>query len=207
MKFLLLLLLSFSCGRAFSQLQIEEKSKVHIAHSVDDLVGFAKTNQFDYALMGWYTSTWMSVTDEVYCLFRQQNTWYLAKISRTIGGLMTEPIRYAVKQRKLNDIEADSVRLILNAPLAFRYNLVDFDKLPSSCQYQKDGKTTGLIDVQDAATFHLLQISNQEIKSIYYYAPDEYLNRCYPYVKEFGILKGLVNTVSKLFEQTKDLKN
>lgn len=204
MKFLLLLLLSFNIGSAFSQLQIEENSKIHIAHSADELVKFTKANHFDYALMSWYTSDWISISDEVYCLFKQRNNWYLAKISRTIRSSI-EPVKYEIKQRKLNDLQADSVRSKLNPQSAFKYTLADFKKLPPSCQYQKDGKTTGLLSVADAGTSHLLQVDKQEVKSIYFYAADEYLDRCYPYVKEFGILKSLVNTVNQLNIQTKNL--
>lgn len=204
-SFLLLLFLIFSFWPAYSQLQIDEKSKVNIAHSEISLTDFINTNKFDYAIIAWYNLSRVTITDEIYCLFQQQNNWYLAKLSRTLQPPL--PPFFVINQCILTQLEADSITLKLNAAAAFQNKQEDFDKLPQFCQYEKDGKITGLIDVQDAATYHLLQLSNKEIRSLYFYAPDNYLKRCYPYVKEFGILKGFVNTVTQLSNQTKNLKN
>jgi hypothetical protein len=52
--------------------------------------------------------------------------------------------------------------------------------------------------IMDAATTYLVQIKAGKTDVLTFYAANQYLESCYPYVPKFGILKGYVNTANRL---------
>ncbi|MEO6521394.1 MAG: hypothetical protein ABIN91_06950 [Mucilaginibacter sp.] len=207
MKKLLLTIFIAAISTCFSygQLRIDTKKELNYSHQ--SIIDFIKDNNFEYALISWGTSTWMYSERNFYCLFIQHGKYYLANISTSVipqPKLLDQGI--IVKQKLLTKIETDSVMKLIKPDSAFRYNQTDLDKLPRSCSYVKDGKTMGLYAIHDAATSFLMEYSNSKTRLLSYYAASEYLGACYPYVKEFGILKGLVNAADQLYGATKNLK-
>jgi hypothetical protein len=194
----------FCCGISYGQLRIDTKQKLNYSHqSIIDLVN---NNHFEYALISWGTSTWLRTDCDFKCLLKQNGKWYLAFVSRLLvpqPEALDEGIK--VKERQLTQTQADSILKIVKPDSAFRYTQADLDKLPPSCSYMKDGKPAGLYAIYDAGTSFLMQLSNNKIQLLSYYAAENYLSSCYPYLKEFGILKGLVNTTQQMYLITKDL--
>lgn len=191
---------------AKSQLKIEGKSKPFATRSEADIRKFIALNNFNYALIASYTSPWTSsINSEIYGLIQQESDWYIVKI-KNVEPIPTK-LGFHLMQRKLDNAEIDSIWHKLDPESAFKYNQEDFDKLPESCQYMENGKHKGLLSVYDAATYHLVQLSNKEIKTLNFYAPDVYVERCYPHFQEYGILKGFMNTAGRLSKLTEKLKD
>ncbi len=203
---ILLLFVSFA---AQSQLKIEEKSKQYVIKSTSDIRGFVTENHIDYALISWCTSAWTSINSSIYGLFQQQGNWYIAKITTGIPTRKDTPFAkfaFTINQHRLNKAEVDSVLRLLNPAQAFKYKQEDFNKLPETYEYpEKNGEIVQIIQPSDGATCHLLQLSNNEIKTLSFDNPDIYLKDFYPHFEGYGILKGFVNTIRQLYTLTKDL--
>lgn len=199
---ILLLLVSFA---AQSQLKIEEKTKVYLTSSKDDIKKFITQNHFDYALISWYDSTFMGTNSSVFGLFQQQGNWYIAKIITGKANPLSK-FTFTINQHQLIKAEVDSVLPLLNPAQAFKYKQEDFNKLPETYEYpEKNGEIVQIVQPSDGATCHLLQLSNKEIKTLSFDNPDIYLKDFYPHFEGYGILKGFVNTIVQLYTQTKDL--
>ncbi len=209
MKLALTILLLLFFLNAKSQLKIEDKSKQYNLASTADITNFISDNNFDYALICWYSSTWMRMYSNFDCLIKQGNNWYLAKIIRrkyNNAPAKLEP-PFKIYQKSLNKAQVDSVWNKIDPAKAFKYSQSDFDKLPAPCVYKINGKESGFFDIQDAVTYHLIQFANKKVNSLYFYAPDYYLEKCSVHLPEFNILKGFIQATQQLSIATKIWKN
>jgi hypothetical protein len=201
------LLVAFvNCLFAYSangQLVINKNLKLHPNET--SIEKFSAVNNFDYALIVWVTSNWSNSNEEFSCLIKQNNNWYITKILSPNMSGPPELVPMVIKQRRLKKTQADSLMNILKPDSAFRYSQSEFTNLPDTCSHIKDGKRTGLYGISDAATYHLVEISDKKAKRLFFYAPEDYLSRCYPYVPEFGILRGFVNSCNELWKATSKL--
>jgi hypothetical protein len=105
-----------------------------------------------------------------------------------------------LSQRELKKGQADSLFRILKVDSAFYYTQQQFNFLQQKgCSWSKDGK---IYDnkISDGGVVYLTQFSKGKILTLQQYAPKYYLEHCAPFVSEFKILKGLVNTDDKLTE-------
>lgn len=198
-RLLSIIYLCFISSLLFAQLKV--KNDVIIKPTKESVENFIHVNNFDYAIISWYTSTWMSSYDRFSGLVKQNGTWFLIKISNPRYGLSGKS-RMDIKSKSLNAQELKTVLDSAKIDSAFLYSQDQLSALPDKCSYIKDGKPAGLYQIIDAATFHLAKYEQKEYKFLSYYAPKNYLSSCYPYFPEFGILKGLVNTCDFLAKVT-----
>lgn len=189
------LLLNFSS--AFCQLKIEEKSTQYTLESTPAITNFILDNNFDYALICWYSSPWSSVYSNFDCLIKQENNWYLAKIIRRKDNTPAK-LAFKIYQKSLNKAQIDSVWNKIDSAKAFKYSQNDFNKLPEPCVYKINEKESGFYAISDAATYHLIQLADKKVKSLHFYAPDYYIDKCSVHLPEFNILKGFMQAVNQL---------
>lgn len=163
---------------------------------------FIKQNNFSYALAAWSTSNWFSLTDSYYLLIKQEGKSYLALIKSDYkGNIELESVR----SRVLTTNETASIMSILQPDVNFLYSQEQFDNLGNGCKHVE----AGIIfyrTIADGGYFNLLQYSGSDFQTIKAYAPAFYLENCIQYEPAFGILKGLVNTYTKLQEAAVRLK-
>lgn len=176
---------------AKAQLSIDKN--IRIDGTQESVRKFISHHQFDYALFSWNTNYGSSSTDEFKSIIKQNNNWYLLKIkykNYSIAGLPT----VIVDERKLTEIELKTISIDLKTDSTFLFSQDEVSSLPDKCIYTKDGKERGLLSVIDGVRLYLVKYEDKTFTSLSYYAPQSYLQNCYPYVPEFGKLKGLVNT-------------
>jgi hypothetical protein len=204
LKYLLVVFIScLFVYRANGQLVINKDFKLRPTDA--SVEKFIAVNNFDYALIVWSTSNWSNANEQFSCFIKQNNNWYITKIlSPNVSG-PPELVPMVIKQTILKKTQADSLINILKPDSAFCYSQSEFTNLPDTCSHIKDGKRTGLYGIYDAATYHLVEISNKNVKRLLFYAPEDYLSRCYPYAPEFGILRGFVNSCNELWKATSKL--
>ncbi|RYY18899.1 MAG: hypothetical protein EOP41_10235, partial [Sphingobacteriaceae bacterium] len=196
--YICILLFWLSADYAFGQLKIVKQAK--LTPSSSEVAEFIKLNKFDYALIHWGTSNWVSIKDTFYCLIKQHRKYYLAKIvSIAITG-KTPVDHLTVLQKELKKSQADSLFKVLKVDSAFYYTQKQLNKLPEEgCIWSEDGKTDGF-NIMDGGIMYMTQFSEGKMLSLQKYAPKYLLEHCAPHVPEFKMLKGLVNTTDKLTE-------
>ena len=193
------LLLSVEYG--FAQLNLNNKLKISSKDKLKSIADFVTYHKLDYALVLWSTSNWSSSFEVYSCLFKKGNKWSLVQIKNDKYKARDFPYTLLIQQKALSGKQIDSILNVLKVDSTFCYKQSDFDKLPETCEYVKDGQKQGLYSIMDASTSHLVQFKEGKIEVLNFYAADDYLKHCYPYISQFGILKGYVNTVNHL-EQT-----
>ena len=191
-----ILILIFMCGHA--QIHFNDQYKIATNDKLKSISNFVAYHKLDYALVLWSTSGWFSSYETYSCLFKKANKWSLVQIKDDAFKVPGFSYKLIIQQKVLNHYQADSMLNVLKIDSTFRYKQADFDKLPDSCEYEKDGKMQGLYAIMDAGTNHLVQIKRKKVDKITFYAANDYFNSCYPYVPQFGILKAYVNTVNHL---------
>lgn len=190
-------------GNVKAQLVIDKSLKID--EKKESVRNFITHNNFDYALISWTTSTWMRSNDYFYGLVKQSGKWYLVKISSSKYDL---PNQYTLTENSklLSKKELTSIKKELKIDSTFFHSQDELSSLPDACSYIKNGKPDGLLFIADAATYYLLNFEKNNFTSLSYYAPNSYLKKCYPYIPEFGKLKGLVNTSEGFWKVLKDFK-
>ncbi len=202
-KLILFLFLSFVYIISYAQLDIN--NKVKLVAEKESVINFINSNKFDYAVICWQSSNWETLSDSFSCLLKQNNKWFLAKIISPKFQLQ-DFYRFNIIDKKLKRKEVKSLKKEFRIDSAFFYTQEELSALPDECSYNLNGKPEGLMLVNDAATYHSIKYENSKVNSLSYYAPDVYLAKCYPYVTEYGILKGIVNLSDKISFATKKLK-
>lgn len=196
-KFLLLLpflVFFFSTRLCFGQLRIKQEKK--LAATTKAVNEFIDANNFEYALLTWFISSWSHLEENIYCLIKQASNWYLADV--TIPVTYKPKKKVVVKYTKLQVNITDSLWRVLQPYSAFLYKQADFNRLPEECSGVYRGKKGKFIGISDHNTYYLFQYAGGEKRDLRFYAPKFYLQVCYPYNPEYNILKGFWNTSKSL---------
>lgn len=194
--YICILLFWLSAEYAFGQLKIVKQAK--LTPSNEEVAEFIKLNKFDYALIHWGTSNWVSIKDTFYCLIKQHRKYYLAKIVSTAitGGTPVDHL--TISQKELKKSQVDSLFKILKVDSAFYYTQKQLNKLPEEgCSWSKDGETYSN-NIMDGGDAYLTNFSKGKMLSLQKYAPQYLFENCTPHVPEFKMLKGMINTYNKL---------
>jgi hypothetical protein len=189
--FVILFLSLLICLNSSAQIPLNENFKMVSNQKFKSLTDFVNYHKIDYALVVWYTSNWIASFDVYSCLFRKGDKWSLVEIKDDASKAVGFPYKLFIKQKALNTNGSDSLLNVLKIDSAFRYKQSDFDNLPEICEYKKDGKMQGMYGIMDAATTYLVQIKAGKTDVLTFYAANQYLESCYPYVPKFGIFKRL----------------
>jgi hypothetical protein len=193
----LVLLLGIS-SQTFSQLKLYREHGVEIMGSVEL---FLERSNFEYALLSYSTSTWITAPRTFSGVVKQHNNWYLLQMSeRSVVYPDTGPLRARplVRQKPLTDEQADSILAILMPDEGMRYTQGELNTLPTSCESVSRGVKGTFYGVSDNPTYYLFERSYGLTVSRSFYAADTYIQKCLPLNPEFKILKGMMNTVQKL---------
>lgn len=193
-------LLSISC--CFGQLKIDTLQMPK--PETESVINFVKHNNFDYALVLWYTSNWITPGHSFYCFIKQNKQWYLVHISSPISPQLTSPYnKIVIKETALDKQKAENIYGILNPDAAFRYTQDEFNKLPQTCTYKLNDKQIRIYEIMDAGTNHLIMLDGKKITSLEFYAPDHLIENCGKYIPKLHQLDGFISTSHKLYELTK----
>lgn len=182
-----------------TQLKIKNKDSLQcIEPSVEK---FVVENNFDEALVAWTSSNWMSLKSKFYALIKQKNKYYLAQFTSTFNenSIRNQKRALEIRSQKLKPSEISKLYGNLDIDQAFKYSQKDLNKLPENCTFYTDSDSI-VIGVYDLNYYHLLRLSNSKTQSIYKYAPDYLLKHCAPFLSEYKILEGFVNTFDQLTE-------
>jgi hypothetical protein len=160
---------------------------------------FIKTNNFEYALVAWYTSIWPRTEEEFYCLVKQNGNWYLTKLRSPKNQNIPGILNVVTNERWLKPFKADSLLNEIKPDSAFRYTQEQFNNLPLEYTYTKDGLTYEVGNyISDAATYYLLQYANHTISTLHYYAPTTRVENFFPYVPQYSMLNGFIHATNTL---------
>ncbi|QJD96170.1 hypothetical protein HH214_09960 [Mucilaginibacter robiniae] len=203
--FLIILILCIQAYVSYGQLKIDQNFKLdENSQSVQE---FTKQSKFDYVLLHWSTSNWFNSTNEFTGVVKQYGQWYAVHIIRKINYKpdVSEPI--IVTQKHLTHHQKDSLLRVLKADAAFNYRQKDFDSLPDTCSYMKNGVKFTRYNVMDANHEHLIRYTKSKFTYLNRYAPDyalELFAICNP---KFNILKDYTYTIHRLYDLSKAITN
>jgi hypothetical protein len=172
-----------------AQIQLNDHFQIVSNDKIKSISDFVAYHKLDYALVLWTTSNWFESYEIYSCLFKKQDKWSLVQIKDDANKAKGFPYKLLIQQKALDSIQVDSMLNVLKVDSTFCYKQADYNKLPKSCEYEKDGKKQGLYSIMDADISNLLQFKGGSTDVITFYAASSYLDSCYPYVPQFGILK------------------
>ena len=184
-----------------AQLVIDKSFKID--ETQESVRKFITHNKFDFALVSWTVSNWVKTHYYFQGLVKQGGKWYLIKISSPKISIINS-YKLIDNSKKLSKKELNLIRKDLKIDSTFIYSQDEISSLPDICQYIKNGKQRGLLSVSDGGKWCLVKYEKNKFTSLSSYAPNTYLQNCYPYVPEFGKLKGLVNTSVGFWKVFKD---
>lgn len=199
-----ILFLFLSVQFSYGQLKVSKEQRL-VATDVK-VFEFIKANNFEYALITWDTPNGLNSHNLFSCLLRQNGSWYLARISSPAYTSPVPQIKISVQQTRLAGDQADSLMSIFKPDSAFSITQEDLYKLPDPCYYMENGKHNGMGRPSHGVRNHLVQFSKGGTSSLSFYATERFLEKCYPYVAKFRILKGFVNTFTGLSKAVKNTK-
>jgi len=203
---IIVILLSFR-HQGFSQVKLYKEHGVEIMGTPEL---FLAKNEFEYAIVAYSPSQRLTGAKTFNCLVKQQGTWYLFKIAGPYTRSSPVPelqVRPVIMQKKLSESEADSLLKMIRPDEGMKYNQEQLNALPETCVVEYRGRKGIGGAISDAATYHLAERSDGHLTSLYFYAVRNYLERCLPLNPEFGILKGMANTVQTLDSLASSLNN
>ncbi len=186
----------FLSTKAYTQIDVRNDTRKFLVPEVDSLEKFVKLNKIDYALLTYSTSNWISIDYGFYGIIKKGQEYYLIRLIN-IDYFTKKPI-LKVNQKKLAELEAKTYLKEIASAEAFKFSKEDYHKLPEYCPIK--GDTINYESIKDGGTSHIFEHTKTSKKGIDTYAPSFYLERCYPFNQEYGILKGFVNTYDKLTE-------
>ncbi len=196
-KILFLAVLLFSTT-AYAQVKIIPETRKLLVPEVDSLQKFMQLNKIDYALTTYSTSNWFSLDYIFYALVKKKKAYYLMRLANL--EYFRKNAKLKINQKKLNRIEAQTYLKLMAPADAFKHSNEDYLKVSQSCKVIQ-GTDTLEEYIYDVNTLYILEYTKKiSTKNINAYAPHFYLQNCYPYNPEYGILKDFVNTYDKLTE-------
>jgi len=203
----IIILMLFGIGhQGFSQVKLYKEHGVEVMGTPES---FLENNDFEYAIVTYSPSQRLTGAKTFNCLAKQQGTWYLFKIEGPYTRSSPVPVlqvRPVIMQKKLSESEADSLIKMTRPDEGMKYSQEQLNTLPKWCLAEYRGRKGLSGGISDAATYHLAERSDGNITSLYFYAASTYLEKCLPLNPEFGMLKGMVNTVQTLDSLASSLK-
>ncbi len=197
------LCLTFCVEVGLAQLKIDRARELTFTQT--SLSELLKASKIDYALVTWSTSPWLSSSHHFYALVQQQGQWYLTKLDSHERGYVQGLDAVSFTQKPISVKGAKKWLRSIDRKSVFSVGQEELNKLPDTCSYTDNhGLRKEIFNISDAATVHLLEFKPGDLKSLKFYAPEYYLNKCFPQVSEFGILQGLVRGRSELLKLMND---
>jgi hypothetical protein len=135
----------------------------------ESVLEFIISNKFDYALIGWSTSNWMSFEDRYSCFVKKNNQSFLVKVTITKPATASNKNGVQVTPKQLNNTEASKLLKKLNISGGIRYSQEQIDSIPMDCSFYR---------IHDSGQVHLMEYFNQKVKALDYYAPKYFLENC-----------------------------
>jgi len=183
---------------ANAQIKIIPETRKLLIPEVDSLQKFMQLNKVDYALIVYFDSNWISIDYIFYAIVRKKKAYYIMRLANL--EYFRKNAKLKINQKKLNRIEAQTYLKLIAPSDAFNYSNENYRKVSQSCKVIQ-GTDTLEKDIYDVNTLYILEYTKKiSTKNINAYAPHFYLQNCYPYNPEYGILKDFVNTYDKLTE-------
>lgn len=182
---------------ANAQIKIMPETRKLLVPEVDSLEKFMKLNKIDYSLTTYSTTNWISLDNIFYAIVRKKKAYYLMRWANL--DLYAKKSILKINQKKLNRIEAQTYLKLMAPADAFKHSNEDYRKFSQPCRIIQ-GTDTIVEKIYDDYTLYIYEFSKNSKKSINTYAPSFFLQNCYGYFPEYGILKDFVNTYDKLTE-------
>lgn len=204
MKYLkknLLIVVFFLNTAAFAQIKIKDDTRKFLIPHVDSLEKFIQLNKIDYALVTYSTSNWIGFDYIFYAVVRKKKAYYLMRWANL--DYFRKNAKLKINQKKLIVSEAEKLLKEIAPDEIFKFSDMDYRKLPSNCTVIQGTDTLIQGGIYDINTLHVFEHIKNAKKHIGVYAPHFYLENCYPYNPEYGILKGFVNAYDKLTQLVK----
>jgi hypothetical protein len=193
-KMLFVVAIFLSTG-VYAQVEIKNDTRKFLLPETDSLEIFMKLNKIDYALITYSTSNWISLDHIFYGIIRKKREYYLVRLANL--DVHAKKPELKVNQKKLTIVEVQTYLKEIASNEAFKFSNEDYLKVSQSCKVIH-GTNTVEEQTYDDSTLYIFEYTKNSKKSINTYAPSFFLEKCYPYNPEYGILKGFVNTYDKL---------
>ena len=198
LKKILFLAVFFFSITANAQIKVILETRKLLVPEVDSLEKFMQLNKIDYALIVYFDSNWISIDYIFYAIVRKKKAYYIMRLANL--EYFRKNAKLKINQKKINRIEAQTYLKLIAPSDAFNYSNENYRKVSQSCKVIQ-GTDTLEKDIYDVNTLYILEYTKKiSTKNINAYAPHFYLQNCYPYNPEYGILKDFVNTYDKLTE-------
>jgi hypothetical protein len=182
---------------ANAQIKIMPETRKLLVPEVDSLEKFMQLNKIDYALLTHWSSNWIPIDYIFYAIVRKKKAYYLMRLANL--EYFRKNAKLKINQKKLNRIEAQTYLKLMVPTDAFKHSNEDYLKFSQPCTIIH-GVDTLEEQIYDDGTLYIYEFKKNSKKSINTYAPSFYLQNCYGYFPEYGILKDFVNTYDKLTE-------
>ncbi len=180
-----------------AQIEIKTETRKLLVPKADSLEKFINSNHIDYALLTYSTSNWIALDYIFYGIIKKKKAYYLIRLAN-LDVYAKKPI-LKINQKKLSKSEAE-VYLTLMAPEdAFKHTNADYSKVSQGCTIIH-GTDTIYQYIHDDIKLYIFKFDKKSKSSIDTYAPSYFLQNCYAYFPEYGILTDFVNTYDKLTE-------
>lgn len=180
-----------------AQVKILPETRKLLVPKTDSLEKFMQLNKIDYALTTYSTTNWISLDNIFYAIVRKKKAYYLMRWAN-LDLYAKKPI-LKINQKKLNRIEAQTYLKLMAPTDAFKHSNEDYRKFSQPCTIIH-GVDTLQEQIYDDGTLYIYEFDKNSKKCINTYAPSFFLQKCYGYFPEYGILKDFVNTYDKLTE-------
>ncbi len=200
LKKLIFIATFFLSTGSYAQIELKNDTRKFLTPQVDSIEQFIKLNKIDYALITYSTSNWISLDDIFYGIIRKKRDYYLMRLANL--DVYAKKPEFKINQKKLTALEAQIYLKEIASSEAFKFSNEDYLKVSQSCTVIQ-GTDTVEEQIYDDSTLYIFEYTKNSKKGINTYAPSFFLKNCYPSNPEYGILKGFVNTYTKLTELVK----